>query len=152
MTSTESDRILAAGVPLELAGGEARLRFDWLAYHKLEHKYGSIAAAGETLARVCQRSVDEWNEPLIDDLVEILAIGTRMTVDELLEAMPYGDMGLAVPKMAYACLEAWNQAFPQPRAEGKDDDGTTGPTASPGPTPTGSSPESPVAATATSGA
>ena len=45
MTITDSDRILAAGIPITVDGEERRLRYSFRALKVLEDHFGSLGAA-----------------------------------------------------------------------------------------------------------
>lgn len=155
MTTTDSDRILAAGVPIELAGGEARLRFTFRTIKKLEDHFGSLSAAADRLDTAHASAWRDMSGPVLGDITVIIAAALDPPVepDDVLDLLKVGDGGLrvAMQQATSACIDAWNEGFPAPSAEGKDDPPATEPTSSDGPTPTGSSPASLVAATSSSG-
>lgn len=154
MTTTESDRLLAAGVPLQLAGGEARLRFDLRALKRLEDHYGNLADAATALTTMYNSAFTKLDGAVLSHLETFLAAGlpAELVTDptnvlELLDATAGYRQAMVVATAA--CYDAWVEAFPMPSAEGKE----TAPAAngSDGPTSTGSSPASPADPTSSSG-
>lgn len=104
MSATESDRILAPGVPITLTDGrEVRVRYGMRALKMLEDEFGGLGAVEDVL---------DGNGKMIGPIVMMLAAGLsheHISADELLdltdpaELASYGD----------AVSAAFGQAFPQ---------------------------------------
>lgn len=124
--ASESDRILAAGVPLTLAGGRAvTLRYTMRSLKVLEDHFGSLNEAVDQLnaTRLGENGEPPTNRKYISTTVPFLAAGlahegitaTALYDDDLLD--------LHEMKTGYftAISEALDQAFPTPASPGKDE-------------------------------
>lgn len=127
MAASESDRLLAAGSTIEVAGGETALRFSLLALKRCEDEYGTLQGLLGEIAWLTQQAVSGWPEPVAERLGVLLAAitGDPSAVDA------WSSPVLCVD----AIVAAWEQAFPAPD-EGKAVGATTPP--SPGRTGGGS--------------
>jgi hypothetical protein len=142
MSTTESDRILAPGVPITLADGrEVHLRYGMRALKALEDEFGGLGAVEDVLDT-------DGRGKMIGPIMSMLAAGLgheSLTADDLLD--------LTVPSalVVYgeAVAEAFSQAFPS-STQGKAPSEET--VDSPGETSTSSPPSGTAAATPPSGA
>lgn len=147
MSITDSDRILAAGVPIQLAGGEARLRFDFRALKQIEDHYGSLADAATALTTMYNSAFTKLDAAVLSHLEVFLAAGLPSgTVEgDVLELLDVaGGYRTAMVTATAACYDAWTEAFPipTPSAEGNGPAPADG-NGSRGTTSTGSSPDLP---------
>lgn len=124
--ATESDRILAAGVPLTLAGGRAvTLRYTMRSLKELEDHFGSLGDAidGLNATRVGVGGEPPTNRRYISTTVPFLAAG--LAHEGITEKALYDDglLDLHELKTGYfsAVAEALDQAFPAPGSPGKDE-------------------------------
>jgi len=119
MTASESDRILAPGVPLTLAGERAvTLRFTFRSLKAFEDAFGSIGAATALLNGLIPDRPGEpaSNTKAVSTIVPILAAGLQhegLTEDDLYD----GDL-LEHDRLTSvyfdAIAQALDQAFPAP--------------------------------------
>lgn len=148
MSASDSDRLLAAGVPLTLADGKPRtLRFTMRSLKAFEDHFGSVGAATDALNTV---SASPRDTKLVSTLVPVLAIGLEdVTEDDLYDGnlLALNDM---MDVYFPAISAALDQAFPAP---GKDEAAAPAAAAgSPGPASTTRPQADLVGATTSSGA
>lgn len=157
MTS-DSDRLLAAGVPLRLAGGgEARLRLTFRSLKMLEDHFGSINAAAEALDAGRKAAWTDLSGPVLEPLGWFLAAALQhdgVQPEQALELLDPTTMRASIVEAYGAFDRAWEEAFPPPDPQGSDDiDASANATTagSPGETSTGSPSASPDGPTSSSG-
>lgn len=157
---TDAERLAARGVPVMLAEGEARLRFDFTSLQLLEEHYGSLGRAAEALVEMLgtqlPTSANAEKGLMSTKVVAHLGVFLQAGLEEhpepsaALALLPVDNMRQVLLETATQCVAAWNQAFPRPSAEGNPTP-PTGTSGSPGPTSGGSAPAPAVAANGTSG-
>lgn len=138
MAVKDSDRILAAGVPVVLAGREMRLRFGLRALKLLEDKFGSLQVIEQ---------LTNGDGKVIGPLCTIIAAGLShegVTEDDILDNVSPGEIQTLMDAAAVALAEAF------PDTEGKAE--AAAPAASPGIPGTGSRPAATAEAMTVSGA
>jgi hypothetical protein len=127
MPATESDRILAAGVTIPLAGGKsALLRYTLRSLKAFEDTFGSVGAALDALNGL----YDGRNEKKIGTIVPALAAGllhANIGEDALYDGLALHDR---MPEYLAAVTEALDQAFPPAPAPGKDGEAEAAPASS----------------------
>lgn len=117
MPTNESDRILAAGVQLTLAGGRlVHLRYSMRSLKMFEDTFGSVSEVHHLLNGLIPDTPegDPSNVKVVSTLVPILAAGLRhegITEDDLYDGLAEWDQ-----RTAYfdAIMDALDQAFPTP--------------------------------------
>lgn len=149
MTITDSDRILAAGIPITVDGEERRLRYSFRALKVLEDHFGSLGAAVDAIARVLNDGMN--GERIIVDLAVLVAAGLDDDPDTILDRLAGSDSWMIVRDAAVACTDAWIEAFPQAVTVEPGKAGEPAETASTGGTSTTSPPSPADAQMATSG-
>jgi hypothetical protein len=103
---TESDRLLAEGVEIELRGGErARLVIDFIVVKRFEDTFGSLGAATSSIGQ----------EPMFSHLLRLLSIVLDVPEDELLPKLVSKNVG----QYLNAFNEALAQGLPEPSPEDK---------------------------------
>jgi len=145
MSVTESDRVLAAGVNLELEDGRVvPLRYGMRGLKRLEDDFGSILAV-----QIVLRDVD-GKSPMFGPVLQILAAGLLGQVDEdALDALLHpSKLDVYMDVIA----EALDEAFPEP-PDGKAGkaEATSAANGSSGPAGTTSPPSPAAEATPSSG-
>lgn len=130
--TTDSDRLLARGVPITLADGETvRLRYSMRSLKWLEDEFGSIQAIQEALPD----GEDTQDRPVFGPMSKVMYGGLLhldLTYDEVLDLLSprqINEYGEAVGK-------AFNEAFPQVNEGNVEGEPTT--IGSPGTISTGS--------------
>ncbi|MBK9181416.1 MAG: hypothetical protein IPM45_18040 [Acidimicrobiales bacterium] len=107
---SDSDRILAAGVPIALAGGETgHCRFSLRGLKLLEDTWGSLAAAAVVLDGLQAAARSGWDKGGVGDLAVFLAAALGTTPDDALDLVD-GQVNDCVRVL----VAAWVEAFPAP--------------------------------------
>lgn len=139
----ESDRLLAEGIPLDLANGRAvKVRYSLRSLKVFEDVYGSVGVVQELLAGLFTGE----NKKTVSTVVPVLAIGLAhegIAEDELYDLLDIGE----IPTYLNAIASALEQAFPPPSTGGKAE----GEAPSPGATSTTPPPGASDATTNSSG-
>jgi hypothetical protein len=134
MPATDSDRILAPGVPVTLIDGRTvTLRYGMRAMKAIEDRWGSVGEAMLLLHGVLQGTTPKSIGTVVAFLADGL-IHEGLSEDALLDLTEFGAMARYIDSIA----DALDEALPTP-SPGKAEDGET-PAASPGATTTTSSP------------
>lgn len=117
--TTESDRVLAAGVPIELSDGrQVTLRYGNRALKLLEDRFGGLGAVQDIVS-------SDGTGPVIGPLMDLLAAGLvreGLSADDLLDLTDPSDIESYVDAIA----RALEQAFPEKKV-GKAGANPTGP-------------------------
>lgn len=132
MAASESDRLLSAGRPIDVAGGQVWLRFSLLALKRCEDAYGSLADTITELQWLADQASADFDAPCAGRIAAMLG--------HVLGADPV-DAWSTPAECVEALLDAWLEAFPVPDADPKV---TALPGRSPGAPGTGSPVEMPA--------
>lgn len=126
--TTEADRLLAAGAPLQGVDGEVRLRFTMLALKRCEDTYGSLGGVLTELRWLNEQLLAGWPDPVVDRI---------LTLVRVVAAGPVADLAETPSACLDAVNAAWIEAFPPPDEDAGKAVGATG-------TPPGHGPSSGV--------